>query len=131
MGLTIELSFSVTHNTNVTQFKQYLTDLAKKYNNISSYFIHEIEGHSTTIDRNDCIQVVEFSLDCKNILNYIKNIMRVKSIKIDSIYLDRKGINLIYASKNYHATMSVNENSIFNKPINKTKLFELITKSMI
>ena len=60
MGLTIELSFSITKHANITQFKQILSDVAEKYNSSSSYFIHEIEGHSTTIDRNDCINIVEF-----------------------------------------------------------------------
>ena len=60
MGLTIEISFSVSKNANVTQLKQYLSDLAKKYNARSNYFIHEIEGHNTIVERNDCIHVVEF-----------------------------------------------------------------------
>ena len=39
MGLTIELSFSISKLSNVTQFKQLLSDLAEKYNSISNYFM--------------------------------------------------------------------------------------------
>jgi len=130
MGLTIELSFSITKHANITQFKQILSDVAEKYNSTSSYFIHEIEGHSRTIDRNDCIHIVEFDISQKNIVNYIKNIMRIKNVKIDSIYVDKKGINLIYASKKYLSTMSVNSSSIAHKNITQTDIIELVTQTI-
>jgi len=133
MGLTIEISFNVSKNANVTQLKQYLSNLAKKYNAISHYFIHEIEGHNTIVERNDCIHVVEFSTSKNEVLNYIKTIMQLKNIKIDSIYHDRKGINLIYASKNYLSMMSINRNPInkpITKPITKTNLLQLVADTM-
>ena len=131
MGLTIELSFSISKLSSVTQFKQILSDLAEKYNSTSNYFIHEIEGHSTTIDRNDCIHVVEFSILQENILNYIKNIMRVKKVKIDSIHTDKKGTNLIYASKKYLSMMNVNKYPVIDKPMTENKLLELVAKTII
>lgn len=129
MGLTIELSFSISKLSNVTQFKEHLSDLAEKYNSSSHYFIHEIEGHSTTIDRNDCIHHVEFPISQENILNYLKNIMRVKKVKVDCIYIDKKGTNLIYASKKYLLMMNVNK-YLDNKPMTETKLLELVAKTI-
>ena len=125
MGLTIEVSFCVCKNTNVTQFKEYLSSLATKCNAISHYFIHEIDGHNTTIDRNDCIHVVEFQTTQTKILNYIKTIMQNRNLKIDSIYEDKKGIDLIYASKKYLSTMSIHGFKP-SKPIPKTDLLQLV-----
>ena len=60
MGLTIELSVDIIKNRCVTNIKTLLSSLAEKYNSNSNYFIHEIEGHNSTVDRNDCVQVIEF-----------------------------------------------------------------------
>ncbi len=89
----------------------------------------KLKVHSTTIDRNDCIQVVEFSIFQENILNYIRNIMRVKKVKIDSIYSDNRGTNLIYASKKY-LSMNVNKYPVLNKPITESKLLELVAQNI-
>lgn len=125
MGLTIEVSFCIYKNPNITQFKQYLSSLATKYNAISHYFIHEIDRHNTTIDRNDCIHVVEFQTTQIKILDYIKTIMQNRNVKIDSIYQDKKRIDLIYASKKYLSTMSVYGFKPI-KPISKTNLLQLV-----
>ena len=112
MGLTIELSFSINKVSNVTQFKEHLSDLAENCDSSSHYFIHEIEGHSSTIDRNDCIHHVEF-ISSKQILNFLKKIMQIKKVKVDCIYIDKKRLQLIYASKKY---LLMNKNSL-SKPI--------------
>lgn len=122
MGLTIEISFDISKHSNITEQKKYLSNLAYQYNCISDYFIHEIEGHNTTIDRNDCIHVVEF-IPSENIKNYLKEILQQK-IKVDSIYSDDEDIRLIYASKNYLSNMSINSRSY--KPTN-TNLLNLIS----
>ena len=116
MGLTIELSFDMCKNTKITQTKDLLSNLAEKYNASSSYFIHEIEGHGTIIDRNDCIQITEFETNLENqshdnILNYIKHIMRLKFIKFDCIYREKGEYKLIYASKKYLSIISYNQHS--------------------
>ena len=56
--------------------------------------------------------------------------MRIKNVKIDSIYVDKKGINLIYASKKYLSTMSVNSSSIAHKNITQTDIIELVTQTI-
>ena len=90
MGFNIELSFDIVKNSNVISIKQLLSDLAEKHNSKTNYFIHEIEGHSTTIDRNDCVNIVEFEITDKlNIIRYIKDIIKIKFIKIDCIYQEK------------------------------------------
>ena len=99
MGLTIELSFDICKNANVTSIKRLLSTLAEKHNSETNYFIHEIEGHSTIIDRNDCVNIVEFEITDKiNIINYIKDIIRIRFIKIDCIYQEDGRINIIYSN---------------------------------
>ena len=137
MGLTIELSFSVDKNSNLTSIKQLLSNLAEKNNSNNHYFIHEIEGHHTIIDRNDCINIVEFEhTDAKNIINYIKTITKLKFLKIDCIYIEKGIVNLIYASKKY--LLSTHKSSIKNpsktspiSPISSKKIIDLVSDYFI
>ena len=102
MEYTIELTIDLRKNPNITEIKQTLSDLAEKYNAISNYFMHEIEGHSVTIDRNDCIHTITFSSDnTTNLIKYIKIVNKLKFAKIDCIYQDNGQTNIIYASKKY------------------------------
>ena len=139
MGFTIELSVDIIKNRCVTNIKTLLSSLAEKYNSTSNYFIHEIEGHNNIINRNDCVHVVEFETGISteisaeiysNIINYIKAILQVKFIKLDTIYHDTGEINIIYASKRYSSTMSSHrkKSSKTNQPINYNKILELINK---
>ena len=101
MGLIIEVSFDIGKNANVTSIKQLLSNLAEKHNSQTNYFIHEIEGHSTTINRNDCINIVEFdSINKINIIRYVKEIIKIRFIKIDCIYEEDGVVSLIYSGGN-------------------------------
>ena len=106
MGLTIELSFDLHKHKNVTELKQLLSNLAEKYNSNTNYFIHEIEGRGTLIDRNECIQIIEFEIEPieqmrVNILKYIKDIIQNEILTINCIYVEKGKCNLIYASRKY------------------------------
>ena len=57
--------------------------------------------------------------------------MRVKKVKIDSIHTDKKGTNLIYASKKYLSMMNVNKYPVIDKPMTENKLLELVAKTII
>ena len=127
MGLTIELSFDVTKNANVTSIKQLLSNLAEKHNSTTNYFMHEIEGHGTTIVRNDCINVVEFDSDnIKNIINYIKDIIKIKFIKIDSVYEEKGAVNIIYSGRYTHTSKYVNPISGKYSHTTKNNILELV-----
>ena len=129
MGLTLELSFNVCKNSNVTSIKQLLSDLSEKHNSINSYFIHEMEGHSTIIDRHDCINIIEFDeLDINNVINYIKDINRLNYIKIECIYQDEGVVNIIYASKKY--LLNANSSILNYKPSSSNKIIELIRNTV-
>jgi hypothetical protein len=136
MGLTVELSFDLGKNKNITQIKNLLSSAAIKYNSITNYFIHEVEGHGTIIDRNDCIQIIEFEINQpnqliqpENILNFIKYIQQHKYIKIDCIYLEKGDCNLIYASKKYLFLASNKEYKSIDKS-NSHNILELVSKSL-
>ena len=102
MTYIVELSFDLRKNKNFSEIKELLSRLAEKYNSCTHYFMHEIEGRGRIIDINDCINTVCFdNTNTINLLNYIKNINKLKFIKIDCIYSDEGGINLIYTSKKY------------------------------
>ena len=104
MNYTIELSFDLRKNKNFSEIKQLLSSLANKYKSSNYYFTHEIEGHGGVIDINDCINTVNFNdYDISNLLNYLKNIKKMKFIKIECIYSDNEGINIIYTSKKYNS----------------------------
>ena len=121
MGLIIELSFDICKNASITSIKQLLSNIAEKHNSKTNYFMHEIQGHSTTIERNECINVVEFEeTDKVNIIRYIKDIIKIKFIKIDCIYEEKGVVNLIYNGRNnilpYPNIQNCKPNKI--KPIN-------------
>lgn len=129
MGLTVEVSFNVCKNSNVTSIKQLLSDLSEKHNSINSYFIHEIEGHSTIIDNHDCINIIEFDeIDINNAINYIKDINKLNYIKIECIYQDKGVVNIIYASKKY--LLNANSSIVNYKPTSPNKIIELIRNTV-
>jgi hypothetical protein len=105
MGLVVELAIDIQRNNAVTNIQTLLVNLADNHNSSSHYFMHEIEGHKSTIDSNEYIHVVEFDYSTdnmkKNIVKYIKNISKYKFIKIDCIYKDSGKIKIIHASKSY------------------------------
>uniref|UniRef100_A0A6C0AXX0 Uncharacterized protein n=1 Tax=viral metagenome TaxID=1070528 RepID=A0A6C0AXX0_9ZZZZ len=129
MGLTIEVAFNICKNSNVTSIKQLLSNLSEKHNSINSYFIHEIEGHSTITDRHDCINIIEFDeIDINNAINYIKDINKLNYIKIECIYQDKGVVNIIYASKKY--LLNANCSIVNYKPTSTNKIIELIRNTV-
>jgi hypothetical protein len=120
MGLTIELSFDIDKNKNITQIKELLSTAAQKYYSNSDYFIHEIEGYGSIIDHNSCIHIVEFDINpidemkiyILKFLNYIIGLNPL--IKVDCIHLENGKSKIIYASKKY-LNITAN-NSINYKP---------------
>lgn len=130
MGLVIEISIDIKKESQVTENKSFLSELAEKYNCESHYYIYETEGRNSKIERNDCIQVVEFNtpettLEKNNILNFIKKVISNKFTKLDTIYQDNGKINMIYNSleqKNINKTKDRNKN---DKPI-----IDIVKKSL-
>ena len=131
MGLIIELAIDIKRNNAITNIQTLLVNLADYYNSSDHYFIHEIEGHKSTIDSNEYIHVVEFDYsdtDMKeNIVKYIKNVSKYKFIRIDCIYEDNGKINIIHASKKYRMRTARDHPYLtdFNKPI-YSKLREIL-----
>ena len=123
MGLVIEISIDIKKESQVTENKSFFSQLAEKYNCESYYYIYETDGINSIIERNVCIQVVEFNtpettLEKNNILNFIKKVINNKLTKLDTIYQDNGKINMIY-------------NSFKQKNINKTKDINIKTKPII
>lgn len=123
MGLVVEISIDIKKNNQVTEIKLFLSELAEEFNCESYYYIYETEGVNSKIERNDCIQVVEFNtpnteLEKNNILNFIKKIINQKYTKLDTVYQDSGKINMIYNSANQKFNKQQGKNrSIENKPI--------------
>ena len=127
MGLTIEVSFNICKQGNITNIKQLLSTIAEKYNSKTNYFIHEIEGHNRVIDCNDYVNIVEFESDnFTNIIEYLKSIIKIKVVKIDCIYYDEGVVNLIYASKKYLLVVNKNSCNPFLTNFSINKIIELI-----
>lgn len=103
MGLVIEISVNIM-KTNLSNTKFFLSELAHMYNCISEYYIYETEGYNCKIERNDCIQVVNFEFPfCENmknnLINYLIKIINKKNINIETIYIDEEStIDVIYNS---------------------------------
>jgi len=123
MGLVVEILINIKKNNQVTEIKLFLSQLAEEFNCESQYYIYETEGVNSKIERNDCIQVVEFKtpqteLEKNNILNFIKKIIYQKYTKLDTVYQDSGKINMIYNSVNKKSNkQDTKTRSIENKPI--------------
>jgi len=128
MGLVVEISIDIKKNNQVTEIKLFLSELAEEFNCESYYYIYETEGVNSKIERNDCIQVVEFNtpqteLEKNNILNFIKKIINKKYTKLDTVYQDNGKVNMIYNSVNQKSDkqksdkQQAKKRSIENKPI--------------
>lgn len=123
MGLVVEISIDIKKNNQVTEIKLFLSELAEEFNCESYYYIYETEGINCKIERNDCIQVVEFNtpqteLEKNNILNFIKKIINQKYTKLDTVYQDNGKVNMIYNSVNQKSDkQNTKKRSIENKPI--------------
>lgn len=127
MGLTIELSFDLNTVKNVSEMQNKLDNIVYYYEPIQNYFFYETTG-GRKIERNDCIQTVELELN-KNIINYIKEILKIKSIKIDCIYLNDNQIDYIYISKKYIINnYLINVKSINNNISNVIKIIDNVLK---
>ena len=122
MGLVIEVSINIKRVSDLTGAKIFLSELAYNHNCLNEYFQYESEGKNNFVERNECIQVVEFKYpfnesEIKNILKYINKLTRNKCFKIDTIYKDIGQIKKIYSSKNYE-NQNMNYDFIQNnKPI--------------
>jgi hypothetical protein len=131
MGLVIELAIDIQRNNGVTNIKKFLINLADHHNSSYHYFMHEIEGHKSIIDSNECIHVVDFDYSTddmkENIVKYIKLISKYKFIKIDCIYDDNGKIKIIHTSKKYRMKTARDHPNLAepNKPI-EGKLYEIL-----
>ena len=75
-------------NENLSNAKNFLSELAHMYNCISEYYIYETEGYNCKIERNDCIHIVEFNIpltqyEKTNITYYIEKLLQKKYIKLE------------------------------------------------
>ena len=104
MGLFVEISVDVTKNSNVSQIKLFLSELAKTHNCNSEYYIYETEGTNSKIERNECIHTVEFNIPLTeserlDIIKYITKIKNIKYTKLETIYKENGKIDVIYNSQ--------------------------------
>jgi len=133
MGLVIELAIDIQRNNGVTNMQSLLVNLADHYNSSYHYFMHEIEGHKSTIDSSEYIHVVDFDYstdDMKNnIVKYIKAVSKYRFIKIDCIYEDSGKIKIIHTSKKYRMKTARDHPYLtdLNKPID-SKLHKILNE---
>ena len=127
MDLTIELSFDIIKNREISSIQNELSDLCEKNNCVKRYFTYEIEGESTYVSTNECILTVNFDkLD--EIINFMKEIQKKKYLKIDCIYRENKKSELefIYTSKKYCMNNSEHNQKKVKSIYNKREIIDLL-----
>ena len=107
MDLTLELSFDMTKNSQISVIQNELSDLCEKNNCVKKYFTYEIEGESTYVYRSECILTVKFN-KIEEIINFTREIQKKKYAKIDCIYREneKSALEFIYTSKRYYMNNS-------------------------
>ena len=103
MGYVVECFNNMLNIQNSDHMaKDTQTNLANKWGCTSQYFTNEIEGYKRTMSRNDLIHIAHFeSSSFSSLLEYIREIRRYKTYKLDCIYSDDIPCNVLYASSRY------------------------------
>tara|TARA_Y100000591_G_C21384215_1_gene475024 strand:- start:133 stop:537 length:405 start_codon:yes stop_codon:yes gene_type:complete len=123
MGLVIEISIDINKYSKIISIKEMLSSLAENYNCLSEYYLHECEGTKSFIKKNDTVQIVEFNIpksieDKEYILQYINNILKLKIVKLETIYIEDGKVDIIYnCIKNSYTNMGGDYKTIKNKPV--------------
>ena len=116
MGYTIEVSFDIRVQKNITNTKSSLREKAQESNCESNYFMFEIEGRGRKIERNHCVFVVLFDTNqISDILYFLHKIREDRYIYIECIYRDDGIHNLIHASPLYLQRIDKNFAKQFKK----------------
>ena len=101
MGYNIELSIHLVKCGNFSELENMVLVFADKYGCENIYEFSEEEGR-TKIPRCHQMMVVTFSKhNFENLLEFIKQIKKIKQIHIESVYYDESNSKLIYASPYY------------------------------
>ena len=120
MGYTIEISIDVRKPNMLIKNVKERRIIAEEHLCEMQYFMHEIEGKKRTTIRSDSIHVVHFSEEqFTNLLNYIKQIRRDKSLYIECIYRDDIEIKLLFVSPKYLQKMDKDISKRYQKEIKK------------
>jgi len=131
MGLIVEISVDMLKNKNITDITLFLSQLAIINKCNSEYYIYEMDGCNSKIERNACIQIVEFenpltNYEKNNFINYITKIINNKTVNLDTIYKDNGSIDIVYnCIKSEFNNVNGKQKIIKNKPI-LNKIKELI-----
>ena len=117
MEYSIEISFNIEKQKNVTYMKAKLTDIAKAYSGYNIYAIHDIQGtRHGNVDRNHCIISVTFcDNNIKNCVKFIKQIKKLRNYTIESIYKSSGTYKLLYASSVYLKSLSKEQSVEYTK----------------
>jgi len=100
MGYTIEISFNILKKANVIGINYDMISLAKNYG-CENYYYVDLENKNKSYRK---LYVIAFYFEQDNISNFIefiKNVKKTKSNKIDCIYDDNILCKMIYASGYY------------------------------
>ena len=81
MGYLIELSINIKKNTNISELKETVKTLAKKYNCSFMYDSYEYIVNNRYYFRNHCIITMEFPDDDANLISFINSIKKNKKVK--------------------------------------------------
>ena len=109
MGYTIELSFNIWKNANVSTLKSQIETFAWNHKCDDCYFIFEMDEKHPR-ERNHCIVVIEFDEEqIKNIVQFVNDIINNKTeFYIESIHRNEtlSKNTIIHASPHYLTLMN-------------------------
>ena len=131
MDLTLELSFDMTKNGQISVIQNELSYLCEKNNCIQKYFTYEIEGECRYVNRSECILTVKFD-NIEEITNFIREIQKKKYAKIDCIYREneKSALEFIYTSKRYYMNNSDLKEKKVNSIYSKTEIINLLIDTL-
>tara|TARA_B100000123_G_C25716976_1_gene422619 strand:- start:78 stop:488 length:411 start_codon:yes stop_codon:yes gene_type:complete len=109
MGYLIELSINIKKNTNISELKETVKTLAKKYNCSFMYDSYEYIVNNRYYFRNHCIITMEFPDDDANLISFINSIKKNKKVHIEMLSYENLTYSLMYASKKYLNLMEKEE----------------------
>lgn len=119
MCYTISIILNLKSLINITHTEDLIYDAGNNCKSTNIFSDFNLEGVNNYIKTNNKIIILEFDL-IENLISFIKFIILIREIKIETIYQDN---NILYAEKKYINTLdkSLHDKDELQKIININK----------
>ena len=108
MGYTIEVSFNVVNNSNVTELLQSVKKYAEECGCENCYECYEFENKTQFIRRHCIITAIFSQLNINEMIKFLKFVKNYHELSLESIY--DENLNILLYGSTYYVTQKMDKN---------------------